>query len=60
MPRRCCAAGATKLEGDAFIAKTWTPESPCEAMKVGQTLVVQDAIRGRLLLVRFDEAKLRR
>jgi len=29
-------------------------------MKVGQTLVVQDARRGRLLLVRFDEAKLRR
>ena len=50
--------GATKLEGDAFVAKTWTPESPCEAMKVGQTLVVQDASRGRLLLVRFDEAKL--
>jgi len=27
-------------------------------MKVGQTLVVQDAIRGRLLLVRFDAAAL--
>ena len=52
--------GATKLEGDALIAKIWTPESTCEAMKVGQTLVVQDARRGRLLLVRFDEAKLRR
>ena len=52
--------GATKLEGDAFVAKTWTPESPCEAMKVGQTLVVQDSSRDRVLLVRFDEAKLRR
>ncbi|MCR9245138.1 MAG: hypothetical protein NXI31_08895 [bacterium] len=52
--------GATRLRGEKFLAKTWSPEAPCTEMECGHTLVVDDVSHGRLILVRFDKVIARR
>lgn len=54
-PKNLPTVDATLHRGETFLAKTWSPESPCVEMKCGQTLVVHDLDHGRLFLVRYDK-----